>query len=165
MYYAHRLTICRRWNAAFEIILAFGTSGTIGTWAIWKTGAGGYAWLIIAAVTALVADVLKPIFRFPQKIAKYSQLYVYHTTLYYDLRKLVFEIQRTRDFTTQMTRIAESFESALERDKRFATGGDPNPNERLPRKFFEEVHREIPADRLWMPPTPTAPQTKELSHA
>jgi hypothetical protein len=59
-YYARRLSTYKRLNLTFEGALGVGTSGTIGSLAIWQTAIGTFAWALIAGATAIIA-VLKPI--------------------------------------------------------------------------------------------------------
>jgi len=146
-YYAHRLLTYRKWNLIFELALAAGTSGTIGAWAIWKESVGRGAWAILAGVAALIA-VAKPIIQLPKSIERYSKLYVGYNDLYHEFERLVSEVNAEKEFT-QQTR--KSFRLAVERYQRLALEDDPKPVERLRQRLYDEVNREIPPSKLWMP--------------
>lgn len=147
-YYADRLVTLQKWNTIFEIALVIGTSGTIGTWAIWKSDFGGYVWPIIGGIAAVLA-ITKPVVQLSRRIEQYSKLWANYSGLFYDLDLLVSEISATRTLTPETLK---SFSAAQERYKGLALREeDPRPVEKLRRKYYEEVNREIPPDRLWVP--------------
>ncbi len=146
-YYGHRLASWKRWNTGFEIALAVGTSGTIGTWALWKTGAGQYAWTFVAAFAA-VLGVIKPIIQLGKGIERYSKLYSGWGGVFYDLEGVVEDIKATHKYTGEMANIVTS---AHNRIKDLTPEDDPNPNRRLVRKYYNEVLIEIPPAMLWVP--------------
>ena len=146
-YYARRLAGWRWWNMVCEVAIALGTSGTIATWAVWKTGLGEYAWTFVAAFTAILA-VLKPIIQLTKGIERYSKLYIGHSDLFYDLQGMVAEIQRTHNFSAEMI---SAIKSARGRFKKLALDDDPTPNPPQVRECYNEVNREIPPESLWVP--------------
>ena len=79
---------------------------------------------------------------------KYSELFVGHGDVYYDLKTITMELTRFRDYTDK---IDEAFRRTIERIKQLALKDDPKINEKLRRRSFEEVKREIPVESLWWP--------------
>jgi hypothetical protein len=146
-YYACRLTTYRRWNLAFEIALAVGTSGTIGAWAIWKNGDGQYVWTFIAGAAAILA-LLKPILTLPKQIERYTRLFSGYSDLFYDLEQLSSEARITKSLSKEMIK---SYGRSLDRYRKLAGDDDAQPDEPLRRKCYEEVLKEIPTAGLWVP--------------
>ncbi|OGD12385.1 MAG: hypothetical protein A2Y86_03305 [Candidatus Aminicenantes bacterium RBG_13_62_12] len=150
-YYGHRLTVTRSWNVALDIIIAVGASSAVGTWLIWKKSpAGENAWAMIAGLAALLA-VIKPFLNLPKQLEKYSKLFIGHGDVYYDLKAITTELARVRDYTPK---VQEAHGKAFERIKQLAPEDDPKIKEKLRRRFFEEVNREIPVESLWWPKKP-----------
>ncbi len=146
-YYADRLVTRQRWNLALEVILAVGTSGTIGGWAIWKQGVGPGVWAAVAGFVALIA-ILKPLLQLSKAIERYSKLFIGYTELHNELQRVVLEVQTCKTLTDEMWRC---FQSALTRHSKLALEDDARPAERLRRRCYDEVNREIPPSELWMP--------------
>jgi hypothetical protein len=147
-YYGYRLSLVKRWNTVMEIVIATGTSSAIGAWAIWKsTSVGANVWAILAGLAALFA-VVKPFLNLSKRVEIYSELFVGHGDVYYDLKTITMELARVRDYTDK---IHEAFERALERIKQLALKDDPKIDDKLRRKSFEEVKREIQVESLWWP--------------
>ena len=90
-YYAYRLKTYKRWDKILEIALAVGTSGTIASLTIWKTGYGEYTWAIIAGLSAFLA-ILKPILNIQNDIERYSQLHITRLSIFQDFQQLVSDI-------------------------------------------------------------------------
>lgn len=154
-YYACRLITYRRWNLALEIALALGTSGTIGAWAIWTVGYGKYAWAAIAGLAAILA-LLKPILALPKQIERYTKLFAGYSDLFYDLEQISDDV-RISGLLSKET--SKSYGRALDRFRKLSTDDDAKPNEKLRRRCYDEVLREIPASTLWLPavqPDPAA---------
>lgn len=146
-YYARRLDLTKKMNLWLEICLAVGTSGTIGAWAIWKTGYGQYIWIVIAGGAAILA-VIKPIVQLSKGIERYSKLYVGYSDLFYDLQEVVGDIRKSRLFTKEMS---NAVKNARNRIKKLALEDDPQPRQKLLVQCYNEVNREIPPERLWIP--------------
>jgi hypothetical protein len=131
-----------------EIIIAVGTSSAIGAWVIWKsTSAGENAWAVLAGLTTLLT-VAKPFLNLYRHVEKYTKLFVGHGDVHYDLQTITTDLARVRDYTDEMH---EAFKRTLERIKKLAPDDDPKINEKLRRRSFEEVNKEIPVGSLWWP--------------
>jgi len=138
----------KTWNAALEIVIGVGTSSAIGAWAIWKsTSVGENVWAVLAGLATLFA-IVKPFLNLSKHVEKYTKLFVGHGDVYYDLRTITTELARSRNYTDKMD---EAFGRALERIKQLAPDDDPKVNEKLRRRFFDEVKKEIPVESLWWP--------------
>lgn len=146
-YYAHRLAHFKRLETTFEIMLVLGTSGTIGAWAIWKTGVGQHVWSLLAAVAVLLG-LLKPFFQVAKQVERCSKLWAGYSELYFDLEKVVQEIQVTKCVPAEIV----AFQSAIfEGYRKLELEGDLEPIVKLQRRCFEEVNEEIPPESLWLP--------------
>jgi len=147
-YYGYRLSVVKRRNTILEIVIAVGTSSAVGAWAIWKsTSIGANVWVVLAGLATLFA-VVKPFLNLSKHVEKYSTLFVGHGDVYYDLKIILTELARVGDYTDKMH---EAFGRALERIKQLAPEDDPKINEKLRRRCFEEVEKEIPVESLWWP--------------
>jgi hypothetical protein len=147
-YYGYRLSLMKTWNVVLEIIIAVGTSSAVGAWAIWKsTSVGENTWAILAGLATLFA-VVKPFLNLSKHVEKYTKLFVGHGDVYYDLQTIATDLARVRDYTDEMH---EAFKRALERIKKLALDDDPKINEKLRKRYFEEVNKEIPVGSLWWP--------------
>lgn len=146
-YYGHKLAISRRVNLWLELLLAVVASSAIGAWALWKYELGSTIWVLLSGTAAVVA-VAKPLLQIPKQIEKYSKLFVGHTAVCLDLQRLVGDVQQSRRFPGPAQAVLRS---ALDRIKKMAPDDDPKPSRRLLSKYYAEVNREIPVDRLWFP--------------
>src|SRR4051812_9786906 len=97
-YYACRLTALKRFNLAYEILLALGSSSAIAAWYFWKTPTGMNIWIWLTGLVALFSTA-KPIIDLPKKIETYSKLYVSYTDLSFDLGQVVEEIEEQEGLT------------------------------------------------------------------
>lgn len=146
-YYGHKLITSRRVNLSLELLLAVMASSAIGAWALWKNEPGSTTWALLSSAAAVVA-VAKPLVQIPKQIEKYSKLFVGHTDVCLDLQRLVGDVQQARKLPDHAQ---EVLSSAFERIKKMAPDDDPKPSPRLLRKYYAEVTREIPVNRLWFP--------------
>ena len=144
-YYSFALTCWRIANKTIEILLALGTTGT--AWAIWKTEAGGYVWMIVAAASAVLC-LLKPIVRPSEKIEKFSSLRTSFSDLYYDIEAVVEDAKKRRNYTSEMD---AKVRNARERMKQLATKEVPSPFKKLVCRFQREVNKQIVPKSLWWP--------------
>lgn len=147
LYYGTRLDNARRYNKYMEIALIVGTSGGVGSWAVFSTGVGSKIWGIISGV-ALLAALLQPVFKVKDSIERYSRLYTGHSDVYYDLHRLVTDISANHTLTDAMY---GRFEAAMERFMNLVKDDDAVQDERLIAKCELAVKKEIPAQLLWMP--------------
>jgi hypothetical protein len=147
-YYGYRLSRVKLLNVGLEILVAVGTSSAIGAWWIWRSSsAGETAWAILAAAATLLA-ILKPILKLSDQVERHTKLFVGHGDVYYDLKLIASDLARAKNYTDE---IDKNFRRTVERIKELAPEDDPKINDRLRRKSYEEVKREIPVESLWWP--------------
>lgn len=146
-YYASRLQRYRRVNFSWECILAIGTSGTVAAWSVWNEGLGKIVWAVLGGTVA-VLSILKPIVGLPKSIERFSKLWTGHSRIYYDIEQVVSDIKATRRVTPEMLAVLSD---ARKRYRELALDDDVKPVERLRRKCFAEVKKEIPVSSLWYP--------------
>ena len=146
-YYGRRLRCYRGWNKGLEIILAIGTSTLIGSLAIWQTLSVDAYWQAFAAAMALLV-IVKPILNLAKEVEKYTRLFTVHTELFYELKNLVWNIQIQKGITEE---ISHQYSRLRARYDALARDDDPVPSERLRKKLFDDVNRELPPDRFWVP--------------
>jgi hypothetical protein len=144
-YYGYRLETIKRWNNAAEIMIAAGASTSIG--GLFLGNKLEVFWRVYSGLVALLA-ITKASLQFSKQIERYTKLFVGHGNTYHDLYLIVTEVNRTETFSSQMRK---TYREALERLKQLASEGDPLPSQRLVRRCFDEVNREIPVERLWWP--------------
>ncbi len=147
-YYALRLTRIRRQSRAIEIVLALAAPGAVGGWAIWHTPGGERVWSVVAAAVIIVT-VMKPLMNWQAEVERQAGLYTEFTGLYLDMKNLVDQISVDEGVSAEAER--KFRESSLHYGK-IAKTEDPVIFEKLRRRCYEEVKREIPAGKLWMPP-------------
>lgn len=146
-YYGKRLSDMHRLNLIFEILIALGTSSALGAWIIWRDSLGSTFWAVISGLAAILA-VVKPILNITGKIERYTKLFVGHGDVFFDLERIVKDVERLRDYTREMD---ESFENAVNRLRELAPEDDASPSAKILDLCFREVNREVPAERLWIP--------------
>lgn len=146
-YYGYRLASVKRWNFWLEIGILVGTSTTVGSWAIWKAPPGVNVWGAVAGLATL-AVIIKPVLNLSSSVERYTKLFVGHGDGYYDLKKMVADLARTQVYSNDTDKI---FKSVLDRLQALASEDDPKPDQKLCRRCFEEVKREVAVDSLWWP--------------
>ena len=148
-YYAHRLTGYERCNIVIEVLLALTASSAIGSWWFWKgTAMGSATWSCLGMITAVLA-VLKPFLSLTSKIERSANLYASYALLHSELHNLVDDMRVKETLTDDML---THYRNARERMAVLVQKEDPKPHQKLARKYYEEVKREIPVEKLWMPP-------------
>jgi len=146
-YYAARLARIQHQSRATEILLAVATSGAVGSWGLWQSSAGQWVWKIAAGAVVIVT-VVKPILNWQADVERYTSLYLAFTGLSFDLNDLVNAISVHEGVTIEDEK---RFRQAWMQYAKVSENGDPAPSSRLSRRCYDEVSREIPADKLWMP--------------
>jgi hypothetical protein len=146
-FYAIRLDDYKKLYVALEILLLVGTSGAMGAWAIWKTSVGQHAWGMVVALGVLLG-IVKPYLQIPKHIERCSKLWAGYSNLYFDLERLVLEIQVQKAVPLG---IVEARTAIFERFKKLALDQDLKPNKKLQRMCYQEVREEIPVESLWVP--------------
>lgn len=153
-YYACRLALLKRWNLAYDIILAVGASGvgasgTVVSWQLLQTPVGKTSWALFAGLVAIMS-ILKPILQIPEKIERYSKLHTGYCDLFYDFRELVENVNSTGGITQEMT---DSLDRTRKRYRDLALQDEVKPNIKLLRKCQSEVNRKTPLFDEWCPKT------------
>ena len=146
-YYGDRLAFWRKWNTRLEIITALGTSGAVAAFAFWQSDAGRVIWGVVAII-AVILNVVKPIIGFSSKIEKYSTLFSRYSDLFTDLERLVSKVYQDKALSDS---IMQSFFEAQLRIQWLSTQEDSSQSDKRVLKYYEEVNREIPLERLWIP--------------
>lgn len=146
-YYGIRLGRTRRLAMALDVLVAVGTSSSVGGWVIWKDSAGAATWAVLSGIAAVIA-VVKPLLKLTDKVERYSKLFVGHGEALYDLKAAVGAVAAAGDYPESLSR---KVDGTIERFKRLAEHDDPQPHKRLLRLAYEEVKREIPVESLWIP--------------
>jgi len=147
LYYSDRLASFQTRNKYVEIIQAVGTSSAIGAWGIFRTGAGQYAWLVIAGIATIIS-IIKPFLQWPKEIERYGQLSLGHATLYLDLKHIVQRIAVDQDIKGSTI---QEIENAVNRYKELALKDDPKPIIRKIKQFEDRVNQQIRIKDLWKP--------------
>jgi len=95
-----------------------------------------------------VLAIIKPVLRFDEQIERYSKLYSGHGDAFFDLGRIVRKAVMRRALLKEAEK---SYFRTVERLKKLVPLDDPALSKKLLRDCFEEVNREIPAEKLWMP--------------
>lgn len=146
-YYEHRLKSVRNINLIYEIVLAFGTSGTVGAWAIWKEPGGNTVWIGIGVTVALLT-IIKPLVKLGDEIERLSFLATKYAAMQIDFQLLIFDIKATRQLNDELRRF---YKEICTKMQELSAKEDSAPNQKLLRNLCEEVNREIPPKSLWSP--------------
>ena len=146
-YYECRRRSIHRFNLWYEIVLAFGTSSVVGSWAIWVDPAGAKVWIIIGAIVA-VATIAKPILKLSDAIERLSTLAAKYAALQIDFEQLIFDLKSEGEFTDQLKK---TYKETREKMKDLDVKGDSPPNAKLLKRCQGDVLREVPASSLWSP--------------
>lgn len=147
-YYAHRLQSFEIANIVVEVTIAVTSSGTIASWYVWKDAAGALAWQHLGMITAVFA-LIKPFLALTSKIERSANLHASYALLFNELKSLVEDMRVEQTISPDMV---TRFHNARERMTGMVSKEEAKPSERLAKRYFEEVNREIPAIELWMPP-------------
>lgn len=145
LYYACRLARYKRYNLVYEIVIALGTSGTIAAWYAWQTGVAKQAWALYAGVVAILT-VIKPIVNLPKEIERFSKQNAGYRDVFYDLNQLIDDIEYNLCINGKML---DLYGATKKRSRELAPDDDPQPKEKLLRKFQFDVNRSKPAYADW----------------
>jgi hypothetical protein len=146
-YYGYRLNTVQRWTTVTEIVIAVGTSSSLGGMALLQSGILKDAWGLYSVIVAILA-IVKPVLQLNKQVERYSRLFTGHGSLFFDLDLLVTEVAQKKRFTPE---IESSYQKAMQRFKELATDDDLDTNDRLLQRCFEETNNDLPADNLWFP--------------
>ncbi len=148
IYYEKRLKGLQLRNLLLEILIAVGTSAGVAGLALWKSDAGRIAWGIVAVIAAITSAV-KPLLGLPRQIEHLTQLRQGYQQSYFSLGKLARHIEENGELTAEDARRSELLTDEIES---LAKQDEIDPRVRLLQVAQEQVERELPAERLWMPP-------------
>ena len=146
-YSAARLTRIQRQSRWIEIFLALAAPGAVGGWTIWHTATGATVWALFAG-TVLVLTVAKPFMNWQSEVERRTAIYVDFNALYFELKNLVIQISTDGGVSSETQK--KFFEAWL-RYTKIAGDEDPVRAKRLLRRCQEDLDREIPPEKLWMP--------------
>jgi hypothetical protein len=148
-YYGARLQRIERANLTIEyILLATAPSSAIaGLW-FWNTEFGKPIWQSLG-VLAAIAAVAKPPLNFTKRIKDYEGILVGYRTLEYDLMEIKTLIEQRGKYDQTLQ---SEFKKALQREKTLvAKTPETRENKKVKRACEEEVRRELPAERFFVP--------------
>jgi hypothetical protein len=148
-YLQRKLRTLKRVNLSYEIILAVATSSTVAGFSFWQGGAGKAIWPGVGVVAALLS-IVKPILKLPEAFQRKQELLASYMILDHDLNTIGLEIQFSKKYDEALR---GQFARALERKSELVKKDiDSSVNERLRRRCYNEVLRELPADSFYIPP-------------
>ncbi len=148
-YLQHQLRRLNKINLGYEIILAVATSSAVAGFSFWQQAAGKTIWASIGVVAVLLS-VVKPILRLPERFQRKQELLASYMILDHDLNMMRMEIRFRRAYDKTLR---SQFVRALERKAELVkkdTGS--SISERLRRRCYNEVLRELPTDSFYIPP-------------
>ena len=147
-YYGAKLAKTRNHNFWLEFILAVAASGVVGSWAIWQDKAlGSMVWAGFAGFTTLLA-IAKPLLQLGSEIERVTRLFVSYGEITAELERLVEEIRIEQAFTPEM---ALRYRHQVGRFGHLEHLDDPNPKRATLEQFQDEVEKQVPDERLWVP--------------
>jgi hypothetical protein len=139
----------RQWNRFVEISLAISSTSSIGGFWFFQNAVGGYVWKTVGSF-AVILTVLKPIFKFNERIRKKQQDVVGYQTLEHDLRCIAIEVQHRQRYDEELRK---ELMKVLRRKAELIKKDDGESFDKTcQQKFEEEVDREMPADSFYIPP-------------
>lgn len=146
LYYGQRLQRCQSWSFWMDAALAIGTSGAVGSFALWSTAPGSIAWQSIVAAVAILT-VLKPLFGLPKAIERYAGLFGHYSSLYYELKSLHADVRTAHEFDESARRILERAEAGY---RALSPEDDPSYSTKVVGALADRVNQELPPEHLWV---------------
>lgn len=148
-YYGSRLHQFERLNLTIEyILLATAPSSAIAALWFWNTEIGKPIWQSIGVIAA-VAAVAKPPLNLTKRIKDYEAILSGYRTLEYDLLEIKTLVEQRKKYDQALQ---SELKKALQREKTLvAKTPETRENKKLKRECEEEVLRELPADRFFIP--------------
>jgi hypothetical protein len=148
-YLQRKLRTLKRVNLSYEIIMAVATSSTVAGFSFWQEGAGKAIWPGVGVVAALLS-VVKPILKLPDTLQRKQELLASYMILDHDLNTIRVEIEFQKKYDEplkgQFTRALQRKAELVQKD----TGS--TVSERLRRRCYSEVLRELPSKSFFVPP-------------
>lgn len=143
-----KIASLRRCNSFVEISLAIASTSSIGGFWFFQNVVGGYIWKSIGAL-AVVLTVLKPIFKFNERIRKKQEALVGYQTLDHDFNCIAVEVQHHQRYDDELRK---EFMKALKRKADLIKKDDGEPIDiKCQQKCEDEVDREMPVDSFYVP--------------
>ncbi len=148
-YLQAKLRMLKKLNFGYEIVIAVATSSTVAGFSLWQQAAGKTIWASIG-VAATLLSIVKPILKLPASLQRKQELLASYMILDHDLNTIGIEIQQRRKYDAPLRR---QFARALQRKAELVKQDvESFINERLRRRCYEEVIRELPAESFYIPP-------------
>jgi hypothetical protein len=148
-YYSHKLTNLKRINFYMEVALAIGApSSAIGVFYFWNTTYGSIIWKWILGIIAVVA-LVKPFIKLSDKIGSYEKTVNGYRILEHQVEKNVIQIRQDKSYSEKHRTLLET---AIEMEGKLKEN-DPETkiNNKLRKKYQEEVLKELPAKKFYIP--------------
>jgi hypothetical protein len=147
-YYGARLQRYRRLNRMLEILIAVGAAGSaIAGFSVWQQGYGVTVWAVISG-TSIVLATIKPLLDLPAQIERYAKLTGEYAKVSETYRNIEQDITAAKGLKTEQL---ETFNQIRRRAVELAELDDPDPDQSIVQKAYDDVNREVPAATLWMP--------------
>jgi hypothetical protein len=138
----------RNVNLTYEIVLAVGTSSAVAGFSFWQEAAGKTIWAAIGGLTTLLA-IVKPVLNFPATLRRKQELLSSYMILDHDLNAIGIAVQQKRKFDkSARNRLARALQRKSELVGKDA---ESSVNERLRRRCYDEVLRELPSEAFYIP--------------
>lgn len=147
-YYERQLNSIRRNNFLIELVIALSvSSGVAGLW-LWETTFGGIIWKALVTLAAFLA-VVKPLVRLSDQVQQKSEVLSSWRLLDDGLRQLIILIRQYKtygdDMRNRLLTLMETKATLIQREPLEAV------DEKLRRRCFDQVNRELPADSFFVP--------------
>ena len=147
-YFGYRLRRANNLYMISEFLIIFGSAASgVSGWAIWTYGITKQAWLVIAAISALMSAT-KPILQLNKKIERYSRLFTGHNSNFLSMEDLVKRVAICQGISPELER---EYKQLYHRYIQLSNEDDPNPPKGLVESLMVEVEKQIPPESLWWP--------------
>lgn len=149
-YYCVRLVHLERKNFWMEVMLAITASGSaIAGLAFWNTELGVVAWQVLIVLSALLA-VAKPLMKITDQIQRLESVVTGYRIVEHDLQKIEVAARQRKaydeDLQNRFAAVLERMDALITKPSEYRTNG------KLQRRCQEEVDRELPCERFYVPP-------------
>lgn len=148
-YFAARLCRLERQNFAMEVLVAITAStSAIAALTYWNTPTGQTIWQTFLVLSALVA-IAKPIMKTTDKIQRLDELLPQYRLIEHELYKIEVAVRQRGSFDSELI---DRFGKVLDRmDSIVVKPYEHSMSKRLKQRCEEEVGRELPSSRFYVP--------------